>query len=73
MLEGLGEASIAKGNIGRFIEHMGHTDRTDLREQISRLFEEYDRIPGLMSKFREHIDIILREMTDSAYCLRVHY
>ena len=70
ILEGLGEASKAKQNIGRLTEHMSYSDQMDLKERVPRLFEDYDHIPGLMSKFHEHIGIILKEISDSAYCLR---
>ena len=67
--DALEEARQVKDNIALYLESVSHLERMSITDRVPRFFEEYDRIPGLLTLFYEDVNTILREITDSAYIL----
>ena len=69
--EGLGEVNVVTRDLNQLmmISHLTPADQRNLRERVPLLQNEYYHIPGLISMFNDHVNILLTEISESAYYL----
>lgn len=69
ILEGLGEVKRVSRDVDQLVVRLNVSDRRYLRERVFQLCAEYDEIPGLLSMYKDQVEVLLREIRDSAFIL----